>query len=397
MFREFMKNYKLIICSILVIMVCICICGCTPSYYEDDAVGPIEEKARQILETYVQSFGEEAEITKIGMMTGAQEGSGIYSGYYLSHVCEGKIKAPGLDKEILVCVNIEDGSIWSNYDQHRQEFVDPDKVVKDQIKPYFEKYGYFDDYEIDDASIYYYVLSHDVETNKKNKTENTYVEFSNVIPVTEEAFSYANMDLSGFTVYYKPQNETYLNSHIVADYLDESGNYVKTDFEGLHPNMKYELISSGEGSYASYTLDTKKWVTTLELNYDDIKDMDCSVYRFDRMALDNKILLYCGANKSARIYRIDEKEFEESVPLEIKLDGNKLICDDSGAYIYFMQEPHYSKIIRTTFDHETGEPDEPFRMDITEIRGGLYSITDGLLANQNGYYIGKKQILEFIE
>lgn len=403
MFCEFdMKNFKLIICSILAIMVCICICGCTPSYYEDDAVKPIEDKAMQLLDEYVKSFGAESEITSLHMMIGAAEDEGIYTGYYLSNVCEGKIKAQGIDKEIKVYVFTEDGSIWSDYDQNRGEFVDTDLVVQEQMKPYFEKYGYFDDYEIDDAHICYYVLSHDVETNKKNKKnkyENTYVEFSDVIPVTQGTFDYKNMTLSGFNVYYKPQDGNYLNPNIIADYLEESENYVKKDFEAYYVNEEYTLLSSGEGSFVSYTYDTKKWVTTLTLNHDDIKDMDCDIIRFDRVTEGNMVFMYRGADKSARIYRIDEKEFQEYEPPVLQFDGNKLIFngyDNGGVSFYFTSKPSYREIARTTYDYETGEAKDPVKMDVSEIKGGLFSITDGLMLYKDGYFMTEKQILEFI-
>lgn len=374
------------------------LCGCTRSYIDDSAADEITERGRVILEDYVKSLGlDDYSIGRTNMMTGAEEGNIIWAGYYLSNVVKCDFTSGG--KTYTAAVNLEDGEIYTDYGM-----FDLNAAIAGQLRPYCEKYGYTGDVEVSGATLFRRIISHDMETTKKNGERiNTEVNLEDTIPAgyvflsederIEKVLNGAHIE--GFTIYYDIQNGQYLDPGVLTDYLAESGNHEKSG-SGRFDTWDYYLSGSNKTACESGEL-PQYWNQTI--SYDDNPEkMSFSLSHRKTETIGDFFFLYTDRYKSGEtgsFYDIPFAEYE--FPIEINGNVISYYDNDSGFNVsmYFREKPKYTQFTRTVYDK--GIAQKPEELVLEEKDSGTWSLNrkENPFRKDLWYFFDREQDISF--
>ena len=246
-----MKQYRIIIALMFVPVM---LMGCTSYQYTDDTSEKVLASARSMAEVWLDTLPGEPEITGMEMLQGAKIGDSIYAGYYATDIAEGTFTLDG--NTYLICVDTETEQVYSDY---YLEEMDLNKAVENQMKPYFEQYGYTDDFTVSGTFISYHLVSHGIRDTKGKEldTEVTVpnyfessafvipVEINDADPDIRAELLLEGAPLDGFDVIIDTEDSAFIEVYpdILKAYLTGSGNYRK-EF-GYNESSIYHLYAAG--------------------------------------------------------------------------------------------------------------------------------------------------------
>ena len=156
--------------------------GCTQAQYTEDDSNKVTETARPIAEAWLKTLPGDSEITALTMEQGAKLGDSMYAGYYATNVASGTFELDG--ETYLFYVDTENGQVYSDY--YLQD-MDLDAAVQKQLAPYFEKYGYFSDFQVSGAHVSWRLVSHGIKDSKSKGRE---MDTEITIPEDSGAYSF---------------------------------------------------------------------------------------------------------------------------------------------------------------------------------------------------------------
>lgn len=395
------KFISFIFCIAIATGMILLLSGCVRTMYTEEQDQRVTENGRKMIEAYLDSLPvDNAELTYCGMVNGAAPGMPIYGGYYLSNLVFARFKAG--DRQYSVIVDISDGSVWSDY-----YMFDLQREVHDLLVPYCEKYGYTGDFSVDKVSLYYRVVSHDVETSRKGELTDSVVCFDNMLPAEycceddhERADSFLrNAPLEGFDIRYEIIDGNYMDPRILTDFLAESGNYL-SEYEDMpeRPNRDYNINgflpeNSGEKQndgdryicnwYMSMTLENQP------------SDMEISIIRRDRVRKDGFVFIYSAASASVTAADQDNIDWEEhDFPFELN-DGVIRYYGDHYVYypmLVFEEKPEFTEFTRVTY--RDGKITDTVQLSVQEIGNGEWSLNSGRNSG-SAYVFDREQDVEY--
>lgn len=396
-----MKRLSIVLAAVFAALMVLSMTGCVTTQYEDEQKERIVSEGRGKIETYVDGLNLGPwEMVSCWMMNGAAPNEPIYGGYYLSSLVEARVKTG--DRMFTVIADTEDGRIWTNY-----YMFDIDEAVRDQLRPYCEKYGYTGDFTVAKTSLHYRIVSHDMET-KKGKTTDTVVCFDGVIPAEfcqpdekerAEAFLH-DAPLEGFTINYTVRGEgLYMDPRVLTDYLAETGNYIKDPEEmPERPMLDYKIngtCSTGmdDGGtvpayyYMELTLEGDPVSMPFSLVRRDVRKEGCMMY------------LYSAADMTGTADSIESCEWEEfGFPFVLEEGRIRFFGDYHGYHpmLYFDGKPPFTEFTRISYSG--GKAGEPEALVLQDIGDGKWSLntTVGARNNKDSYYIfDREQDIEY--
>lgn len=326
----------------LITLLLLIITGCGSEKFAEEQAQVMVEKGRPILEEYVNSLSDDAHITNVSMLYGCNQGEPSFNAKYPSHV----VKANFLvgDKQYIAIVNLEDGTVYSDYD-----FIDPNELIQRQLMSYCDEYGFSGTYGVSGAFYSYAFVSHQVEVSKGD-IKDTYVYIDNIpdLAPVENADELMNASISGFDITYEAEFDEILEPIILYAYLADTGNYSKEDMRGdnreyhINGGRKVQNFVNGEPVYFDISITSEG----------EPDNMICDETRWDYKEEDEFCYMYVGGTRNENIKSInDEKYAEHRCPFEYM--GNELTYtrDDSNpfeGYLY-IKNPEWTEITRTCY------------------------------------------------
>jgi hypothetical protein len=370
--------------------------------YTDEQEDKIVEQGKPLLDEFLASLpAKNLEVTSCYITEAAKEGSLIYGGRYPANAVTVNFTADG-DKYKAI-VDLETGKIYSNY-----YIFDVNEYIREQLKPYCERYGFTGEYSVQGAKVCVTIHSHDVAIDgKSNKTADSYIDIEDMIPSTfnqadekerAEAFL-ADAPLSGFDIDFDIRDDDFFDPRILTDYLAESGNY---QAERTLNRMWNSYRIYGAKNYDEFP---ERGVCTWDIHIDfegDIKAMPYSVRRIDCYKEGEFCFKYTGAFKQGYIDEYETDELKEHVfPLEMA-EGKFSYHAYAGiepVTLIFEEKPEYT-FTRTCYelDHRRniiGEETE--NLILVQNSDGTWHLTPE--SDPDAYYYSytfdKEQDLEF--
>lgn len=326
----------------LIIFMVLLLPGCGSKNFAKEQAEVVVGKGKPILEEYVNSLPEEAHITNVSMLYGCNQGEPSFNAKYPSHVVKANFLAG--DKQYIAIVNLEDGTVYSDYD-----FIDPNELIQRQLMRYCDEYGFNGTYGVSGAFYSYVFVSHQVEVSKGD-IRDTYVyidDIPNLAPV-ENADEFINASISGFDITYEAELDEVFNPEILFEYLSDTGNYRKEDMRGdnreyhINGGRRVQNFVNGEPAYSEMSITSEGEPNT----------MICDEMRWDYMEEDELCYLYVGGTKSENIKSIkDAKYVEYKCPFEYMGDELTYTRDDSNpfeGYLY-IKNHEWNEITRTCY------------------------------------------------
>ena len=316
--------------------------GCSSEKSAQEQVQVVVDKGRPILEEYINSLSEDANINNVSMLYGCNQGEPSFNAKYPSHI----VKADFLvgDKYYTAIVNIEDEKVYSNYD-----YIEPNELIRRQLMKYCDEYGFNGTYGVSGAFYSYAFVSHQVEVSKGD-IRDTYVyidDIPNLAPV-EKADEFINASISGFDITYEAENDEVFEPIILYEYLSDTGNYRKEDMRGddreyhIKGGRKVQNFVNGESVYFDVNI----------LSEGNPDTMICDEMRWDYKEEDDFCYLYVGGNKKENIKKIKDTNYiEYKCPFEYMGGELTYIRDDSNpfeGYLY-IKNPEWNEITRTCY------------------------------------------------
>lgn len=325
--------------------------GCGSERFVQEQANAMVDKGRPILEKYVGSLPEEANITDVSMIYGGKQGEPSFNAKYPSHIVQAVFVVG--DKRYIAVVNLEDGEIYSNYD-----YIDPNELIQRQLFIYCDESGFDGTFKVSGAFYSYVFVSHQVEVNKGDNRD-VYVYIDNIPDLVnvENSDELMNASISGFDIEYESIYDEVFEPEILYKYLTGTGNYRKEKMRG--DNFEYHITGGrqkqnyvdGEPSYYEMNI-------TSEGNPDT---MICEILRWDYKEEDSFSYIYLGGIKNGIIKNIEKEEYVE-YGCPFSLSGNELtyIRDDDHPYegYLYIKSPEWNEIVMTRFKLTNKSADE---------------------------------------
>ena len=369
--------------------------------YTEEQEDRIVDQGKPLLEDFLTSIpAKNVEAKSYYMTEAAEEGSLIYGGRYPANAVTVIFVADG--EKYKAIVDLETGSVYSNY-----YLFDLNKYIKEQLKPYCERYDFAGEYTVQGAKVCITIHSHDVAVDgKNNKTADSYIDIEDMIPATfnqtdenERAEVFLkNAPVSGFNISFSMQDDEFFDPRILTDYLSESGNYQDERTRNRGWNS-YEIY--GEKSYEKFPeRGICAWETHLKFE-GDIKTMPYSIKRTDCYKEREFCFTYTGAVKRGNINECETDHFQEyAFPIKIeegklsyhKYDGSELVT------LRFEEKPAYT-FTRICYKNDNNNPIEEKKENLILMQNsdGMWYLTpeNSPDAYRYSYIFDKEQVLEF--
>ena len=332
------KFHKIYLITLLLLI----ITGCSSEKFAEEQAQVIVEMGRPILEEYVSSLSDEAHITNVSMLYGCNQGEPSFNAKYPSRVVKANFLAG--DKQYIAIVNLEDGTVYSDYDS-----IDPNEMIQRQLINYCDEYGFNGTFGVSGAFYSYAFVSHQVEVSKGDIRE-TYVYIDNIpdLAPVENADEFMNASISGFDITYESENDEVFEPIILHEYLSDTGNYRKEDMRGdnreyhINGGRKFQNFVNGEPVYFDISITSEGNPDTMV--YDEM--------RWDYKEDDAFCCLYVGGIKSENIKDIKSDEYVEyNCPFTFSDREITYTRDDSNpfeGYLY-IKNPKWNEITRTCY------------------------------------------------
>lgn len=331
---------KKILCILLCSLLIIGISACTKERSQTDEAEAIMNKGCPILETYIHSLDENANIISCEMMVGQQPHANFsYSTDYLSHIVVSYFEIGNSHYEAYV--NIEDESILTNY-----KMFDVNEAVKEQLKPYFEKYGYTEDFNVTNANLLYVLESHNIIPWVRPLNVHTFVE--GVYPAESKDVNEAmtNASLSGFTIECDLSANEF-DPHILIDYLKESGNYRVNDDYYLEYKDYHVVNINGYEENKSVGYD---FIIDIYASFDE---SEYCLYQYDYKEINEFSFIYGSKEKTGLIKSFDKDEMiEYECPFSVEDNVVTYIKQTDKDKLFFKEMPSFNKITRINYQKE---------------------------------------------
>jgi hypothetical protein len=371
--------------------------------YTDEQEDKVVERGKPLLEEFLTSLpAEDLEATNYYMTEAAEEGALIYGGRYPANAVTVCFTADG--GEYKAIVDLETDTIYSNY-----YIFDLNEHIREQLKPYCERYGFSGEYSVKGTKVCITVHSHDVAVDKKsNKAADSYIDIEDMIPAefnqadeTERAEAFLrDAPLSGFNIEFNIQDDEFFDPRILTDYLAESGNYQSEKTRNRRWNS-YNIL--GKKSYDEFPeRGVYTWETYLDFE-GDIKTMPYYMRRTDLYKEREFCFNYTAAVKHGNINEYENDEFKEySFPIEIK-EGKlsyHVYEGSEGVTLMFEEKPEYT-FTRTCYEIDLKRniivEEEKENLILMQNSDGMWYLTPEDAPNTYfySYIFDKEQNLEF--
>ena len=397
-------NKRVILAIFLALFLIIpCVAGCMGrDKYTGGQEDKIVERGKPLLEEFLSSIpSKNIEVKSFYMTEAAEEGSLIYGGRFPANAVTVNFTA---DKaEYKAIADLETGIIYSNY-----YIFDLNEHIKEQLKPYCERYGFFGEFTVQGAKACITIHSHDVAIDGKSDKTNSYIDIEDMLPVIfnqadederAEAFL-KNAPISGFNIEFAIQDDEFFDPRILTDYLAESGNYQNERTPNRAWNS-YEIY--GKKRFDKFPEDgVYTWDICLDFE-GDIKTIPYFMRRTDFYKEGKFCFNYTGAVKSGNINEYENDELREyAFPIEIK-DGklSYRVCEGSyGVSLMFEEKPEYT-FSRTCYEIDCKrniiEEKEKENLILMQNSDGMWYLTPENDPNAYfySYIFDKEQDLEY--
>ena len=325
--------------------------GCGSEKFTQEQAQAIVEEGRPILEEYVSSVSDEAHIINVSMLYGCNQGEPSFNAKYPSHVVKANFLAG--DKQYIAIVNLEDGTVYSDYDS-----IDPNELIQRQLMMYCDEYGFNGTYGVTGAFYSYAFVSHQMEVSRGD-IRDTYVYIDNIpnLSPVENADEFMNASISGFDITYEAEKDEVFDQAILYKYLYDTGNYRKEDMRGdnreyhITGGRKVENFVNGEPVYFDVNI----------LSEGEPDTMICDEMRWDYTEEDEFCYLYVGGTKNENIKRINGAEYiEYKCPFEYSGEELTYTRDENNPYegFLYMKNPEWNEITRKRYTLTNKSSDE---------------------------------------
>jgi hypothetical protein len=398
------KRMRVVPLFLAVLFIIFGVAGCMGrDKYTDGQEDKIVELGKSLLEEYLASLpSKNVEAENYFMTEAAEEGSLIYGGRYPANAVTVCFNADGGKYKAIV--DLETGTIYSNY-----YIFDLNEHIREQLKPYCERYGFSGEYIIQGAKVCITIHSHDVAVKgKSNKTVDSYIDIEDMIPAefnqtdeNERAEAFLmKAPISGFNIEFTIQGDEFFDPRILTDYLAESGNYQNERTPNRAWNS-YEIY--GKKRFDKFPEDgVCTWETYLDFE-GDIKTMPYYMRRTDFYKEREFCFNYTAAIKRGNINKYETDELKEcSFPIEIK-EGKlsyHVYEGSEGATLMFEEKPKYT-FTRTCYeiDYKRNiiKEKEKENLILMQNSDGMWYLTpeDSQNTYMYSYIFDKEQDLQF--
>lgn len=394
--RMLTRRRRLIRALMPAFMACMLIAGCTPTKYSPEQTAAEIDKGRPYIEAYLENLPEAAEIDHYYMLDGAYEGSSIYAGYYGSHVI-GCVFSTAEKQKREVLVNTETGEMWTTYFEPSLK-----EIISEQLEPYFEKYGFSEDYRLTGTNISYFLQNHDVTVSgKPGETVTVDVWIENALPVEliedGKVRELKNVPIADLGIIYASDEERAFDPRILQDYLRDYGNFNRTytDHSYTAANFPGELRYLDRESEMDSRYFDRKDCVTVSFQDNDPENVTFSYVHYAQDNVNGMILQYADRQEILSPGEETPEIIEAAVPYEMNGDCLHYLPDRANVLLYFRTKPSYTRYERSI--PADGTPGAYEECVLEYYSNGYYSLSNGSAGCVYGYDLGREQYIRFIK
>lgn len=381
---------------VIMILLLVTLTACVVTKYDAEEEKIVEEHGRAMIEAYLETLPEKCSIESLYMMNGREKGEIIWAGYYLSYVVEAVVKTNS--RKFRVYADVKDGRMWSGY-----YTFDLAEAVETQMKPYCERYDFTGDFKVTNPRLCYRVESPEVDTIHNNwEKVDTEVYFYDVIPVEYDLLSeqeriaatLKDCQLSSFNLVCFENGSKPFDIRILADYLEESGNYISDPDDRDNADGTYRVSSYLEeygrepmtGSLATI-------VSEIEMRYPIGGEATFSMEIYDYVKDQGFEFRYRRAHKEGAVKDIDSCPLTEyQFPLELE-EGKISYYGNGSVMLFFKEAPSFAEVSRVVY--KDGKAGEPEKLIANQPAEGVWSLTREAEPDEYVYWFSGRQEIIF--